>query len=549
MISDLSLPEGLALDGDEGAVTVSGVPTVIQNPVAGTDDMGNALNPENYGETVEKQVSCQVIRQGTGWIVTISDLPYQMPVTVNFRCTAQSTVNGMEIVNTAKAYADNAAEVKDTSKIWVNSPALRAVKTADKTFYKYGDIVTWRIDLTQEQTGCVARELVVQDVTDTPGVRLQKDSIVLLDEKGTKVEAQIQANDDNTFVINTGRNLIKDVGYLICDNDRGGISEQVMPNPLECREQKCMAVEYQTAIIDPALAGKKIHNTAVVNSRENIPVNTEAETEVHSPVLEITKTSDKKEYMSGETGYYTLKVRQLREDVTDENIVITDAFQTEGAKIKKESVLVKKNGTVLKDAKTEISEAGFVIHTGTGLGDSDKLEIYYEAVFETAAKDKQTIVNHATARGDLSTEVQADHEVYVKPVLKPSPTPTPTPKPSKTPEPTNTPVPTPTIIPKATPTPRPNGTCPKLTQIPTNTPVGVIGGGNNGNSGNGGYGSGGYSSYSSGYQGGYTAGSSKTGESRPFKTMAGLSILGILLLGTGILVFRRSKTGKREKHL
>ena len=132
----------------------------------------------------------------------------------------------------------------------------------------------------------------------------------------------------------------------------------------------------------------------------------------------------------------------------------------------------------------------------------------------------------------------------MKPVLKPSPTPTPTPKPSKTPEPTNTPVPTPTIIPKATPTPRPNGTCPKLTQIPTNTPVGVIGGGNNGNSGNGGY-----SSYSSGYQGGYTAGSSKTGESRPFKTMAGLSILGILLLGTGILVFRRSKTGKREKHL
>ena len=259
--------------------------------------------------------------------------------------------------------------------------------------------------------------------------------------------------------------------------------------------------------------------------------------------------------MSGETGYYTLKVRQLREDVTDENIVITDAFQTEGVKIKKESVLVKKNGTVLKDAKTEISEAGFVIHTGTGLGDSDKLEIYYEAVFETAAKDKQTIVNHATARGDLSTEVQADHEVYVKPALKPSPTPIPTPKPSKTPEPTvtpqptNTPVPTPTTIPKATPTPRPNGTCPKLTQIPTNTPVGVIGGGNNGSSGNGGYGSGGYSSYSSGYQGGYTAGSSKTGESRPFKMMAGLSILGILLLGTGILVFRRSKNGKREKHL
>ena len=54
VISDLSLPEGLALDGAEDAVTVSGVPAVIQNPVAGTDDAGNQLNPENYKETVEK---------------------------------------------------------------------------------------------------------------------------------------------------------------------------------------------------------------------------------------------------------------------------------------------------------------------------------------------------------------------------------------------------------------------------------------------------------------------------------------------------------------
>lgn len=46
VISDLSLPEGLALDGAEDAVTVSGVPAVIQNPVAGTDDAGNQLNPE-----------------------------------------------------------------------------------------------------------------------------------------------------------------------------------------------------------------------------------------------------------------------------------------------------------------------------------------------------------------------------------------------------------------------------------------------------------------------------------------------------------------------
>ena len=152
MISDLSLPEGLALDEEEGAVTVTGVPAAIQNnPVAGTDDAGNELNPENYKETVEKPVNCQVTRQGTGWIVTISDLPYQTPVTVNFRCTAKESVNGQEIVNTAQAYADNAQAVKDTSKIWVNSPVLKVEKITDKPFYKYGDIITYRIALTQDR--------------------------------------------------------------------------------------------------------------------------------------------------------------------------------------------------------------------------------------------------------------------------------------------------------------------------------------------------------------------------------------------------------------
>ena len=106
-------------------------------------------------------MNCQITRQGTGWIVTVSDLPYQTPVTVNFHCTVQESVNGLEIVNTAQARADNAQPVKDTTKIWVNSPVLKVEKTADKPSYKYGDIITYRIMLTQEQTGCVARNVTV----------------------------------------------------------------------------------------------------------------------------------------------------------------------------------------------------------------------------------------------------------------------------------------------------------------------------------------------------------------------------------------------------
>lgn len=67
VISDLSLPEGLVLDGAEDAVTVSGVPAVIQNPVAGTDDAGNQLNPENYKETVENRSAVRLhVREPDG---------------------------------------------------------------------------------------------------------------------------------------------------------------------------------------------------------------------------------------------------------------------------------------------------------------------------------------------------------------------------------------------------------------------------------------------------------------------------------------------------
>lgn len=576
VISDLSLPEGLALDGDEDAVTVNGVPAVIQNPVAGTDDVGNELNPENYRETVEKAVNCQVVRQGTGWIVMISDLPYQTPVTVNFHCTAQDNINGMEIVNTAQAYADNAAPVKDTSKVWINSPVMKVEKTADKPFYKYGDIITYRISVTQEQTGCVARDLTIYDVIDTPGVKLLKDSVVLMDEKGNLIDAGLEANEDNTFTVSTGRALVKDTRYNIWDNDRGGVFEQVMYNPLDCTEQKKMTVEYQAAVVDMALAGQKVHNAATADSRENIPASDEEIVEVYSPILEIVKESDKKEYVSGETGYYKLTVRQLREDVTDTNIIVEDALQTPGGKIKKDSILVKKNGTELKDIKVDSADTGFAVSTGTELSDMDKIEVFYEVLFETEGADTETVVNVAKTRGDLSPETTAQQEVYVKTVSEPEPTPTETPVPTETPTPTEvpeptkvptetpeptkapaptetpkqpeTPAPEPTKVPDKTPAPTTPGTCPKMTQAPTRTPApsyssGTNGTGNGGSTGSGGYGStGGYSSGYGSYQGGSVAGSSKTGDTRPFRVMAVLGILGVVLLAGGAMIYRR--TGK-----
>ena len=179
-----------------------------------------------------------------------------------------------------------------------------------------------------------------------------------------------------------------------------------------------------------------MHNTAVADSSEKIPATGEAETEVHSPILEIVKESDKKEYASGEKGYYKLTVRQLREDVTDQNIVIEDKLETQGASIVKDSIFVKKNGIELKDAKIEADDTGFVIQTGASLSDMDKIEVCYEMVFKTESTEPEKIVNTAKARGDISPEITAQQEAYVKAKAEPTATPTPsvTPKPTETPK-------------------------------------------------------------------------------------------------------------------
>lgn len=410
VITDDSLPEGLKLDPESFAI--SGVPETIVNPIGGTDDAGNQLDPDNYQETEEKAVTTAYEETATGWRYTISDLPYHTPVTITYTATAQETVNGNEIINTATAVADNAAPVKDSEKVWINSPVLNVSKEADKDEYKYGDIVTYEVEVTQDQIGCVARNVTISDVIETPGVKLQKNSIVLMDAARHVIEADVDVVD-NTFVIQTGRNLVKEGNYSIWDASQGGWVEQSQWNPLGLETETKFYVEYQVAIVDHALAGQTVKNKVTVNSDENIPKEEEETIEVHAPELDIVKTSDKRTYHIGEKGYYQLTIRQIREDVTAFNVVITDSFSEPGMVIDPNSIAVLYNGSVVDDAVITAEDNHFTIATGKDLEDQDKLEVYYTVTFTEASLSGKTITNTATAKGDNTEEERQDHPVDV----------------------------------------------------------------------------------------------------------------------------------------
>ena len=255
-------------------------------------------------------------------------------------------------------------------------------------------------------------------------------------------------------------------------------------------------------------------------------------------------------------------MRQLKENITEENIVIKDEISTPGATLNPESIVIKKNGEILKDTVIDSSDTGFVIRTGTGLSDRDTMEVCYEVLFELETDGTQTIRNCAGASGDLSGEVSDENEVTV--------TRTNGDGDNGNGDADNG-----------------NGDNGNGDNGNGNNGNGDNGNGNNGNGnngngnngngnngngnngngnngtgnnsgsdkgGSGGYssGNGGSSGYSSGsgygnYGGGSVAGISKTGDVRPFKIMSIIGILGILMMTGGIAVYRKTARGTKKK--
>ena len=212
---------------------------------------------------------------------------------ITYHCTVEEDINGDVVINTAKADADNAEAVTDSEKIWVNSPVLDQTKKADREEYMVGDTITYQVDLDQTQTGCVARDITFTDTIDTEGVKLQKNSIVLIDQDGNKVDPANVTVNGNTFTVETGLNLVKAHGYMNIDlgaaNEETGDSGRTEVgdyHPLKLERETHLTLEYAVEVTDPDLAGERVHNVITANSKENIPVDSEAEVPIYGPALD-----------------------------------------------------------------------------------------------------------------------------------------------------------------------------------------------------------------------------------------------------------------------
>lgn len=427
VVSDVTIPEGLELD--MGSITVEGLPEMFTNPVAGTLDEGNQIDKEHYKETEILPISYEIVQVQNGFQVKIDNLPcttgdtlnnLNQPVVITYHCTPTELVNGFEIINTGKAAADNASEVKDNERIWVNSPVLIVDKEADRTEYLPGDTITYRVDLIQDRTGCLARNITFHDFIDTPGVKLQKNSIVLIDSEGYVIQPKnVIINEDNSFTIETGKNLIKEEGYTSIDLDKAdeesgetGWTQNGAFNPPNVTRESKLSLEYAVEIVDGELAGQKIHNKITANSDENIPAEDEAEVPVYGPALDIEKVSDKAEYQVGEEALYKLTIRNIREDTIVKQVMIEDGFEKAGMKISKINVRLNGKNIEVRDIVQD-SDNHFLIKTGIDMNDTDKLEVFYKVVFTDPELHEQDIINVAMAQGENTDPEYQDNCVHI----------------------------------------------------------------------------------------------------------------------------------------
>lgn len=444
LINDLTLPDGMILNYDDIKIvetakdgskieftTDGGDGKTFKYHVAGTPDVTNQLNEDKYNETEDRTPVITLSKVGNGWKLTDSYMEDGSKLTITYTAKATEDVNGMEVVNTAKATAANivkengaAKVVKADALVYINSPRLVITKKADSDKYAVGDTVTYTIDVSNRQTGTIARNLVFTDDILTEGVKLQKTTIALLDSDGRVIKETEENYDsdiqNNQFKLTTKKHLVKPENYSQWDIANGKTPEvQGSWNPqyIGVTKETSMRIEYQMIITDKDLAGKQIDNVATAVSDEALEVTTDESITPNPPNLKPDKTADKKVYYYGEEVSYHISVNQTRESVTAKDVQIKDQFAvSDYMEIKEDSFVVKLNDQdITKDVTLELNEAkdGFLIKTGVDMEDSDVITVDYVAIPRTDAIG-QDVTNTVLTWGSNAPQKQATEVIKVK---------------------------------------------------------------------------------------------------------------------------------------
>ena len=390
IIKDTSLPDSMAFDFS--SVKVSGI------------------DEKDY--TIEQS--------GNGWILKSKGdyaLPYGKTITVEYDAKALVASNGTVVDNTAITTAAGIPEMKDQQQVYINSPKLQVIKKAPGTKYKVGDTVGYNVTITNINAGTFMRDIVLKDLVKTEGLEIKEGSVaVLVGGKNVTSNLDISYENDGTgFTIKTPYNLknsdIPCIGNTPYKDMDHWTDKIVVTYDATITDKAALATDLENVFTAPATPNT---NGDTIKDDDTIPSGGGEDTEdikMKAPALEITKKSNKSQYAIGEVATYTLTVKQTKENLTANNVVITDKFaQEDGMTYDADSMEVKLNKEdITKDCKITVEGNNFKIETGKNISDEDKLEVSYKVSFSKTGE----YTNTAVSTSDNTNEDQATNVIEV----------------------------------------------------------------------------------------------------------------------------------------
>ena len=357
----------------------------------------NGKDITNKVDNITKDTSGYTIETGR-------DLAFGETFTVTYDVLFKDgSLAGQAVKNIAKAKADNASAKTDNDVTPVTVEdgltALKSAEPASGTQVKAGDEITYNIEVTNTSNE-------------------EKKNVLVLDA----------VPDKTTYVEGSGGKLVEISG-------KSYVSFTVPSVAAGASE----SVSFKVKVADTVTDDDVITNVALVKKadKENpkdpsswtpdsfVPTNevkhptsdwveTEKEVTVDGPEMAIEKTSDKNVYGVGETGHYTVKLSQTKENAEAKNVIIEDALQTEGAEILSDTIKVldTKGTDITKSVQIATTKTSYTIKTGMNLAKDESFTVNYDVKFTSKSLVGKKVKNIAIGKADTG-EVTTDHEVDV----------------------------------------------------------------------------------------------------------------------------------------
>ena len=336
----------------------------------------NGIDQERY--SIEKS--------GNGFEIHFNKMTNEViTITYNARIN-DNGLAGNDIQNSVEAYcANNPEKVTTSVEKPVLKPELTIEKISNSANYNVGDELEFTLKINQTVEKAIANHVIIKDFDLTEGIQLNLDSLTV-DGISKDMYTITKDKENNTFTVE-----INAVAY-----------------------NQTITVSVKGTVVDNALAGKEISNSASVTSSNNPDVVQDiVKADVYKPILEIQKTADKDIYNVKDEITYTLNINQTAKNARANDVVINDIIP-DGLELDINSFVIK--GIEKDNYVIEETEKGFMIKINAL---EDKATISYKAKIVNNDLAGKSVMNKADVTCSNNPDViktEAESKI-AKPVL------------------------------------------------------------------------------------------------------------------------------------